>query len=149
VTPDTWTDPASGLTWQARPLIEVITWDEAIDYCSNLSLAEGGWRLPTISELKTLLPGGGEVCGVSDECNSWEDCWEDRCNYSIDYYPYGSVLIRSCNGPPQLPGGCRWYWSSTPVSDLKGYAWYLDFSNALIYPAPMKYSIIDGVRCVR
>ena len=50
----TWTDADSGLMWQITPMVG--TKLEAEDYCENLSL--GGvddWRLPTISQLRTLI----------------------------------------------------------------------------------------------
>jgi len=44
-------------------------------------------------------------------------------------------------------GTCSWYWSSSPVEDLGGYAWYVDFDDGYVYGGG-----VDGgkpVRCVR
>ena len=46
-----WKDPDSGLTWTCKDNGSDITWKQAKSYCSGLSLAGGGWRLPTIDEL--------------------------------------------------------------------------------------------------
>jgi hypothetical protein len=68
-----------GLNWSDASSNKM-TWDEAITYCENL-----GGRLPTISELRTLIqncPGtetGGE-CGVTDDCLSSDDCRTDPCD---------------------------------------------------------------------
>lgn len=70
-------------------------WDEAVKYCENL-----GGRLPTISELRTLIQNcpatetGGE-CGVTDDCRSHDGClnseawicdgctWDTSGKYSV------------------------------------------------------------------
>src|SRR4030042_1163627 len=67
------TDPVSGLTWQKAPPSKYLSWEEAITYCEELSVAGGGWHLPTISELRSLIrgcdaTGTGGSCGVAVSC---------------------------------------------------------------------------------
>lgn len=48
-----WLDPSLCIAWSSRS--EVLTWEEANDYCSSLS--ESGftaWKLPTIEQLRDL-----------------------------------------------------------------------------------------------
>ncbi len=47
-------DPRTGLTWQRQVPGPSYGWEDAKAYCAGLSLAGGGWRLPTIDELKGL-----------------------------------------------------------------------------------------------
>lgn len=73
-----------GRTWSAE--IEHKNWAESKTYCENLE--EDGfsdWRLPTVSELRTLVrncdktaPGGS--CGITDECTKHSDCWSIDCS---------------------------------------------------------------------
>lgn len=63
---DTVKDKTTGLTWQKRDssLEGVVadntnggrvTWAEAAGYCAKLTVAGGGWRLPTVDEAKVLV----------------------------------------------------------------------------------------------
>lgn len=45
---------ACGLEWQAEPAEGMTTWDKATAYAATFDLAGGGWRLPTLDELKAL-----------------------------------------------------------------------------------------------
>ncbi|MFZ2631420.1 MAG: DUF1566 domain-containing protein [Desulfosalsimonadaceae bacterium] len=51
------TDFMTGMEWMAGPDKDT-NWDEAKAWCSNLSVAGGGWRMPTRAELKTLYING-------------------------------------------------------------------------------------------
>lgn len=141
---ETWTDPTSGLTWQAMPSSDSMYWDDAKAYCDNLSLAGGGWHLPTISELRTLIRGcdgtaTGGPCGVTDECLD-SSCLDESC-YGCEYGG-GS----GCYGPAELQQGCQDFWSSSPVTNLDGSAWHVDFRYGDLYGSDVWD---DGVRCVR
>jgi hypothetical protein len=49
------TDLATGLTWQRQDDNDTKDWNEAVEYCQTLDLAGGGWRLPTIKELQSIV----------------------------------------------------------------------------------------------
>jgi hypothetical protein len=58
-------DKTTGLTWQKRDSSDDglgdngnggrVVWEEAVAYCAKLTLAGGGWRLPTVEEAKALV----------------------------------------------------------------------------------------------
>jgi hypothetical protein len=142
-------DTPGELTWENPSGSEWMTWEEAEEYCENLSLDDhDDWRLPTISELRSLVRGcagtelGGE-CGVTDDCRE-SNCHNEPCNGCSQYL-----------GP--APGGFYWpdgmsgvsgdHWSSTAQADHDDWAWCLAFDRGGIG------SLLDGhrahVRCVR
>ncbi len=55
---DTITDNVTGLVWQKQDDGTTRTWDAANTYCSSLSLAGTGWRLPIEFELVTIADFG-------------------------------------------------------------------------------------------
>ena len=127
-TDDTWADSTSGLTWQLTSSSDYMTWDDAKTYCSNLSLAGGGWHLPTISELRSLIRGCdatelGGVCGVADGWTE-SDCWSDPCGGCGYLEGPGSG---GAYWPDGMSGEIEWYWSSSPVADDGLHAWYVGF----------------------
>jgi formylglycine-generating enzyme required for sulfatase activity len=48
-------DPNTHLSWQQPLDGQVRTWPQAEAYCAGLPLSGGGWRLPTMSELQSLI----------------------------------------------------------------------------------------------
>ena len=148
---DTWTDSSSGLTWQVEPFSDYLNWEEAISYCENLSLDGGDWRLPTISELRSLIRGCdatelGGSCGVTDGCTDF-DCYSEACD-GCDYL--GGPGSGGAYWPDGMSGEVSWYWSSSPVADGDNHAWGVDFVNGLVNYGYADYYGYDGyARCVR
>jgi hypothetical protein len=48
-------DTKTGLVWQRNLSASTYTWEEAKTYCTSLTLAGGGWRLPWVFELSNLV----------------------------------------------------------------------------------------------
>lgn len=48
-------DTETGLTWQQTVDGMDRGWNAAVSYCQTLPLAGGGWRLPRVNELLTIL----------------------------------------------------------------------------------------------
>lgn len=49
------TDMATGLMWQKLTSASALTWEQALTYCENLSLAGyADWRLPNLKELQSI-----------------------------------------------------------------------------------------------
>ena len=134
----TWTDPNTGMTWHFGGNDPEIsdhfwTWHEANEYCENVIWAGyNDWRLPTISELRTLIRGcpfteTGGPCGVTDECYWWS---------CLDYrFCPGCPLLEGPNDGRYAVSGCGDYcywqtWSSTTYNDT---AWFVNFCDASIY----------------
>lgn len=136
-------DKINGKTWSDKADSEM-TWQEAQDYCSNLtSCGYSDWHMPTISELRTLIQNcpatqtGGE-CGVTDSCLSYSDCRNDACN---------GCFISDSSNKSKL-GDTGWFWSSSVPSDNSNYAWYVYFGQyGQVYDN--NKSTNYSVRCVR
>lgn len=73
------TDSRNGLAWEQRAPRDypgcsgqvegssdnkACTWDQAKNYCAKLPLAGGGWRLPTVTELETLVDDGNPAPAI-------------------------------------------------------------------------------------
>jgi hypothetical protein len=56
-------DLRTGLEWAPVPLMTV-NYDSAVSHTRYLSLAGGGWRLPTVDELTDLYESGQRGCGL-------------------------------------------------------------------------------------
>ena len=148
VVPPTWTDPTSGLTWQVTPTGGSMGWNKAKTHCANLSLDGGGWHLPTIGELRTLIRGcpateAGGSCNIEEgDCLAW-GCWADSCKGCST----GDGPADGCYWPDSIIGPCSWYWSSSPVEDLVGYAWHVYFDLGYVGGHDVYHDL--HVRCVR
>lgn len=127
-------DTETNLLWQKDG--KEMEWNAAVSYCKN-SRTNGynDWRLPTISELRTIISGcekGSIYCKVNDECLS-SGCWSEKC-------ACGHVQNSVFKG-----GGFQW--SSSEVEDSPSNAWYLKLGGAEVYNSN-KYNK-NVVRCVR
>jgi hypothetical protein len=127
LTPDTVYDTATKLTWQRVSPPTVYTWGRATSpgtaqhYCATLALAGGGWRLPTIKELYTLVD-------VSQASGT-----------ELDPNVFSGLSV----GPP----GYGRFWSATPsaLSCEPSFGWLFERGSAALW-AP---STRESVLCVR
>ena len=132
----------SGLRWSNKSTNEM-NWSDAKNYCK--SLEEDGysdWRLPTISELRTLIKNcpateAGGACKVTDSCLSVHKCGNDIC--------------KGCNrfedGRYSKFGDTTWLWSSSELSDYTDAACFVYFYFGSVRANPKDYK--SEVRCVR
>lgn len=147
---DTWTDSSTGLMWQNGD-DHGYDLDAAVAYCENLDWAGyGDWRLPTISELRTLIRGcpgtetGGD-CNVTVDCASVKDCYDFSCGGCP--YKEGPGL-EGRYWPDDLAGEGWWYCSTTTTTDITMVdVWVVDFYGASVYFSGADYGY--QVRCVR
>ena len=121
-------DTATTLTWQRAANMTGMTWASAGPYCAGLTApAGGGWRLPTVKELTTLL----------------------------DYSRPGSPFIDPVAFPgvpaQSASGAVNAFWSSTSLVGmsvgLTQGAWLVYFDSAITQPNPL--NVGGAVRCVR
>ncbi|RJO66174.1 MAG: DUF1566 domain-containing protein [Myxococcales bacterium] len=150
-----WYDSATNLSWQITPPSNGYNWQDAINYCDGLSLGgHSDWRLPTISELRTIVRGctatmTGGGCGVTDGCLS-SGCRGSSCDGCSFYNgPDGG-----CYWVSQLekkPGAtyCEYSWSSSVYSSDTSHAWRIGFSSANIDDASKTSTSYFSTRCVR
>ena len=146
----TWYDSASGLTWENPPYPYGMAWQQAKDYCSSLS---GGWRLPTISMLRSLIRG----CPVNitgGDCSITDHCTDSGCHWNCYSCPFMEGPADGCYWPDSMEGACAFfYWSSVPISDYEG-------GGTGVWGVEFEYGGMDGrvddgqgasghVRCVR
>lgn len=136
-------DAVSGLAWERTASSEKYTQDEAIVLCENSTVGDyEDWRLPSISELRTLIrdcprteADGG--CGVIDECLDYSECQNDACigcPYIADFC-YQDILLQ---------GLCDFYRTSSAFSES---VYVINFNTAMVEA----YTKMDklSVRCVR
>jgi len=151
----TWTDASSGsvLVWQLFGLSGTLkskVWSYANKYCNENQpgLPGEGWRLPTISELRSIIRGcpnaeASGTCGVIDQCLSYSDCWSESCSGCLQ----DGGPANGCYWDPYLQGECILYWSSSQVDDEVYDAWAVSFEDGRIgYVGTGSFL---GVRCVR
>ena len=109
-----WKDSESGLMWQIQPTGGNMSWSNAKEHCKSLSLGgESDWRLPTISELRSLIRDctatqEGGACNGTDSCQSRNDSC-DGCTLG------GGPGPGRAYWPPEISGNVSWYWSSDAI----------------------------------
>lgn len=132
-----------GRSWSKKSSNEIF-WDDAVVYCADLE--EDGytdWRLPTISELRSLIKdcpvtetGGG--CPSSTDCLSWNECRSNDCD---------GCRPASSDGMFSVFGDSSALWSSSVLSGVPDTAWFVNFMYGSV-----NYSSKESwvyVRCVR
>jgi len=94
------TDNLTGLMWIKNPDATVRTWNDAVDYCSNLTTAGGhtDWHLPNLRELQSL----------------------------IDYQNFNTALP---TGHPFIGVQPIYYWSPTTHAGSTAAAWYVRMND--------------------
>jgi hypothetical protein len=142
-------DTSGNLTWQDPPSSAQMIWEDAISYCENLNFGgHDDWRLPTISELRSLIRGcdateTGGACTATDDCLD-STCWNYVCGgcYSLAGPGSGGAYW-----PDGMSGEIFWYWSSSPTANIGNYPWCVQFGHGLV-----DHLRSDGdyyARCVR
>jgi hypothetical protein len=121
----TWTDPTTALMWPRKDNGGDVTWQQAANYCQNLSLGGyTGWRLPTIDELQGIYDSGINVPG------QWGN---------------GKLVAFHVKGSLKLSG---WQTSSSQ-GNVSGEAWDFDFGAGLRPSYPLGFDHNGRALCVR
>jgi hypothetical protein len=135
--------------WQRYSAPTKMEWRDAKQYCENLSLGGyGDWKLPNITELRTLIQGCPKTepsgdCTVTHQCRSY-DCREDSC----DGCAWDLGPADDCYWLSNLQGRCdEWYWSSSTRTDRGGITWSANFRSGRVGALVKSYSFYT--RCVR
>ena len=154
-------DPITNLEWQQEPSEDSMKWDSAITFCQNLDLEGKYWRLPNISELRSLVRHCPTIeldadCAVKDESKACGYESNEICLHSENCYDTATCNPDSCSDeggptgcywPDQLNGTCGWFWSSSGVENVDNHAWKVFFLQGGIGFGSNNYN--GGVRCVR
>ncbi len=146
---EVWTDPSSGLTWWAD-CAQDVDHPGAVAFCEALDAGGfGDWRLPTISELRTLFLGcpaletGGE-CGITDDCLDYALCRDGIACGSRTCNCMGRCMVDELYGVVYAcaAGGSEHFASASPAVDPYG-------SSSSHYYADYGYHEIDAAPDVR
>jgi hypothetical protein len=152
-----WHDSTSELSWEVTPSNSSnVTWQAAVDYCNGLTLCDhDDWRLPTISELRSLIRGC-ESTQAGGSCRVGDGCLDSSCFDPITSLcrpcPENAGPGNGCYWPAQVNGDCGTnegsFWSSSSVVDNTSLAWAVGFGyGGLVDGWDVPNGI--GVRCVR
>ena len=106
-------DNVTGLEWQQATASGTYTWQQAIDYCNNLSLGgKDDWRLPTIKELTTLvdssIPYPGPTINATFFPGTVASSYWSSTTYA--YYTYGAWGVLFLYGYVDANGKTGYYY---------------------------------------
>ncbi len=94
------TDTATKLVWQQAVDPGMWTWQDAQSYCAGLALAGGGWRVPSVNELMTLIDFSVAGPGPTIDATAfpgtpaesfWSSSLVGTANASFVYFSSGSA----------------------------------------------------------
>lgn len=131
-----WYDSSTRLEWEnPSPATYFKALKDAAGHCAERG---NGWRVPTISELRSLVRGCAATqtngsCAVTDQCSS-SSCWENCGNCALkqgpgkDHQYWSSELDESI----QIDNGLH-YWSNTFLPDHPEGIWLLNYYSASIF----------------
>ena len=145
---DAWSN--KGLMWSSISA-EGMDWSSAIDYCKALNENEyEHWRLPNISELRTIITNcegsqaGGECLVSAPDHLSSVDRDEDTCTCGETEGSEGEETDKNFS---IFGDGSIWLWSSSALNGDKDFAWSVNFGEANV---KIRDKSDDSfVRCVR
>jgi hypothetical protein len=165
-----WLDTESNLCWQEPPSSETSNWyiaagvyeyllnPDTDNYCAGLG---SGWRLPTVSELRSLIRGcdatewdmtwteapDDTFCGVWDSCLMDVLCYDSNACNPGECSPMGGPGADGCFWDAALGiRACAGYWSSSDNEENTTYAWFIDFTSGHVKNG--KKSFNGRARCV-
>ncbi len=149
-------DPSTQLCWQDPPQHAPLLWPAAATYCEALTAgAKEDWRLPDISELRSLIRGcadtetGGKCPTTAQNPKASSACGGCAA--------MGGPADGGCYWSPSLSGSCASsgvgtagpsFWSATVHPGLTGFSYAVDFSKGGLVGANVD-SIHGNARCVR
>jgi len=97
-----------GLWYQNQPFTKEYKWEDAKDYCDNLTLGgKSDWRLPTIDELRSVVNGCGgtssksfdnthNIILIKNKNNSfYQSCYKNKGFINSGYWGFTSFLERT------------------------------------------------------
>jgi len=113
------TDHATGLVWQRRPSTETYSFAGAETYCAGLARGGGGFRVPSMKELQTVL--------------------DERAENLVDPEIFADF--------PDAPNVT--FWTSTPSARLSGHAWFVRGAFTIDTAEDAGLEADFFVRCVR
>lgn len=132
--------PVAG-KWSKKSTVKM-NWDDAKKYCEDLKEGKySNWRLPTISELRTLIKNcpateTGGACKVTSECLHHSNCGNDDCSGCVP-----------AHGRYSRFGDTEVLWSSSERAGIRGVVWHVSFSNGFV--GSLEKSESSHVRCFR
>ena len=140
-------DSTSHLTW-SKKAEDAMAWQTAVNYCNNYS--EGGlngWRLPNISELRTLVQNcagtvTGGSCGVIDTGDPTTSCLSYSC-----YNRNNCLCAEDLSGNYSKLGDTSWFWSYSTPPNSTDTAWRMNFTTG--ETAMHSKDTERYIRCVR
>lgn len=150
-----WIDTGSGLMWQGSPSSDTMTWQQAMDYCNDLTLDDyDDWRLPTINELRSLIRGcpatvTGGSCGATDGCLA-APCWGDGTSPCVGCTIWQGPGDNGCYCPEGLSAIRHPYlWSSSSEALYGIDAWVVSFDTGAVSYEVKDNNATYAARCVR